>query len=201
MGAGRVARTGSQRSPSPEATIVPPGRNCWRLDRAHRFYAVQDAADYFRLVRRALLGSSHGVHSRLGYHGANRSRCPDAAPSKVPTRFDRLLPLSSCAGPHLRCYILTWDYARALHARARSVLAIPFRLAMPRRVHFEFDDRHPLGGSHHQKVVVVDDQLAFCGGIDLTSHRWDTTAHRPDEPLRKTPTGKVMGRTTKSRPW
>ena len=54
----------------------------------------------------------------------------------------------------------------------------------PRHVEFGFDDRIPVGGSHHQKVVVVDDQLAFCGGIDLTGHRWDTSAHRVDEPLR-----------------
>lgn len=35
--------------------------------------------------------------------------------------------------------------------------------------------------SHHQKVVVVDDGqgdlVAFCGGLDLTSGRWDTPDH------------------------
>ena len=64
---------------------------------------------------------------------------------------------------------------------------------MPRGVRFGFDDHHPVGASHHQKIVVVDDQLAFCGGIDLTGHRWDTSAHRPDEPARKTPLGKAYG--------
>ena len=59
-----------------------------------------------------------------------------------------------------------------------------------RRVHFRFDDQHPLGGSHHQKVVVIDDRLAFVGGTDLTGHRWDTSEHRIDEPLRTTLTGK-----------
>ncbi len=58
---------------------------------------------------------------------------------------------------------------------------------------FGFDDRHPVGGSHHQKVVVVDDQLAFCGGIDLTSHRWDTCAHRVEEPARISFGGKPYG--------
>src|SRR5262245_35268635 len=63
---------------------------------------------------------------------------------------------------------------------------------MPRHVLFGFDDRHPVGGSHHQKVVVIDDQLAFCGGIDLTGHRWDTSAHRVEEPAR-TSAGKPYG--------
>ena len=62
-----------------------------------------------------------------------------------------------------------------------------------RGVRFGFDDHHPVGASHHQKIVVVDDQLAFCGGIDLTGHRWDTCAHRPDEPARVTPQGKAYG--------
>jgi phospholipase D1/2 len=64
---------------------------------------------------------------------------------------------------------------------------------MPRRVHFDFDERHPIGASHHQKIVVVDDSLAFCGGIDLTSHRWDTSEHRVDEPRRVTPLGEHYG--------
>ena len=53
-----------------------------------------------------------------------------------------------------------------------------------RRVHFRFDDTHPLAGSHHQKIVVVDDKVAFVGGLDLTSRRWDSPEHRPDDPRR-----------------
>ena len=63
------------------------------------------------------------------------------------------------------------------------------RWRTPRRVRFAFDAHHPVGASHHQKIVVVDDQLAFCGSIDLTGHRWDTSAHRLEEPARKTPLG------------
>ncbi len=33
-------------------------------------------------------------------------------------------------------------------------------------------------------MVVVDDQLAFVGGLDLTACRWDTQEHRPDDPRR-----------------
>lgn len=44
-------------------------------------------------------------------------------------------------------------------------------------MHFAIDGAHPLGSVHHQKIVVVDDAVAFCGGIDLTLDRWDTRAH------------------------
>jgi uncharacterized membrane protein YdjX (TVP38/TMEM64 family) len=62
---------------------------------------------------------------------------------------------------------------------------------MPPRVRFAFDGHHPVGASHHQKIVVVDDQLAFCGSIDLTGHRWDTLAHRLEEPARQTLLGRA----------
>ena len=53
----------------------------------------------------------------------------------------------------------------------------------------KLDGAHPPGASHHQKIVVIDDSLAFCGGIDMTGDRWDTREHRDDEPRRITPGG------------
>ena len=173
--------------------ILQPGRNCWQLEHAHRFYMVQDAADYFRLVRQALLSARHTVFI-LGWDmTAGIDLDPEAPASEVPTRFDKLLKYIARRRRHLRCFILTWDYGLLFTLERDPFSRFRFGWAMPRQVHFEFDDRHPLGASHHQKVVVVDDQLAFCGGIDLTAHRWDTPAHRPDEPHRVTPIGAEYG--------
>lgn len=173
--------------------ILQAGRNCWRLERAHRFFMVQDAADYFRIVRRALLAARRTVFI-LGWDmTAGIDLDPKASPSKVPTRFDALLKYVVGRQRHLRCYILTWDYGLLFTLERDPFSRFRFGWAMPQRVRFEFDDRHPLGASHHQKIVVVDDSLAFCGGIDLTGHRWDTPAHRPDEPHRVTPTGAAYG--------
>src|SRR5204863_3831508 len=49
---------------------------------------------------------------------------------------------------------------------------------------------HPFGASHHQKIVVIDDALAFAGGLDLTIRRWDTPAHHAHDPRRVDPTGR-----------
>jgi phospholipase D1/2 len=57
------------------------------------------------------------------------------------------------------------------------------------RVRFCLDGEHPAGGSQHQKLVVIDDRIAFCGGIDLARCRWDTSAHRAREPRRTDPRG------------
>ena len=34
-----------------------------------------------------------------------------------------------------------------------------------------YDNTQPVAASHHQKIVVIDDKVAFCGGIDLTCRR------------------------------
>jgi phospholipase D1/2 len=44
-------------------------------------------------------------------------------------------------------------------------------------MHFAIDGAHPTGSVHHQKLTVVDDAVAFCGGIDFTLDRWDTREH------------------------
>jgi phosphatidylserine/phosphatidylglycerophosphate/cardiolipin synthase-like enzyme len=38
-----------------------------------------------------------------------------------------------------------------------------------------------------QKLVCIDDRIAFAGGIDLTVGRWDTPAHEAGDPLRTNP--------------
>ena len=193
--------THARRTPSSHG-IVQPGKNCWRVDRADRFRCVQDAADYFRLVRQALLRARETVFI-LGWDilasvdlepaGANGSSIPlesaqdDAA--AAPTTLGDLLAFIAQRRPELHCYVLIWDYA-ALYALERDPFSrVRLGWNTPAHVRFAFDDCHPIGGSHHQKIVVVDDRLAFCGGIDLTGHRWDTSAHRPEEPARTSPLG------------
>jgi phosphatidylserine/phosphatidylglycerophosphate/cardiolipin synthase-like enzyme/uncharacterized membrane protein YdjX (TVP38/TMEM64 family) len=171
------------------ATIVQPGRNCWREERADRFKCIQDAADYFQLARRAMLGAERTIFI-LGWDILSAADlAPGTAPADAPTRLGDLVTFVAHRNPHLRCYILIWDYGSLYTLERDPFSRWKFGWRTPRNVHFGFDDHHPVGGCHHQKIVVVDDQLAFCGGIDLTGHRWDTSAHRVDEPLRISPTG------------
>jgi phosphatidylserine/phosphatidylglycerophosphate/cardiolipin synthase-like enzyme/uncharacterized membrane protein YdjX (TVP38/TMEM64 family) len=185
----RAGTTAAGAKPSPGEPIVQAGKNCWRVDHADRFYCVQDAADYFELVREALLAARKTVFI-LGwdiFSGVNL--LPTGPGDGRPTKLNELLSFTARRRRQLRCYILIWDYA-ALYTLERDPWS-RWRLGWRshRHVRFGFDDRHPVGGSHHQKIVVIDDALAFCGGIDLTSHRWDTSAHRLDEPARTTSLG------------
>ena len=175
---------------SGEGAIIQPGRNCWRVDRADRFYCIQDAADYFLLARRALLAARDTVFL-LGWDIASTiDLAPGLEDADAPTRLDELVAFIAKRRPQLRVYILIWDYGSLYTLEREPLTRWRLRWRTPRNVRFGFDDRHPVGASHHQKILVVDDQLAFCGGIDLTWHRWDTRDHRLEEPARLTALGR-----------
>ncbi len=173
------------------SAILQPGKNCWRVERARALYCIQDAADYFRLVRRAMLGARDTVFI-VGWDLASTIDLePGAEDTDAPTRLDELITFVTRRRPELRCYILTWDYGSVYTLEREPLTRWRLRWRTSRRVRFGFDDHHPIGASHHQKIVVVDDELGFCGSIDLTGHRWDTTAHRLEEPARKTALGRA----------
>src|SRR3546814_8247416 len=89
--------------------------------------------------------------------------------------------------PQLQIHVLMWNIgAVKLLGRGRAVLT-SLRWARRRNITFKFDSAHPIGAAHHQKIVVIDDALAFCGGIDMTADRWDTSAHLDEDPRRRRP--------------
>jgi phosphatidylserine/phosphatidylglycerophosphate/cardiolipin synthase-like enzyme len=53
------------------------------------------------------------------------------------------------------------------------------------KVKFVLDGKLPSGAAHHQKMIVIDDAVAFCGGGDIGPDRWDTPEHRDDDPRRE----------------
>lgn len=80
--------------------------------------------------------------------------------------------------------MLNWDFSPIYAIEREAKPELRFRWRGHRRVRFAHDAEHPTCASHHQKVVVIDERLAFTGGIDLTLRRWDTSEHRPQEPGR-----------------
>jgi phosphatidylserine/phosphatidylglycerophosphate/cardiolipin synthase-like enzyme/uncharacterized membrane protein YdjX (TVP38/TMEM64 family) len=92
--------------------------------------------------------------------------------------------------PNLRVFALAWDFSVLFALEREPLPTYRFAWNAHPRLSFQLDDAHPFGASHHQKVVVVDDTLAFAGGLDLTIRRWDTPAHHARDPGRVDPVGR-----------
>jgi phosphatidylserine/phosphatidylglycerophosphate/cardiolipin synthase-like enzyme/uncharacterized membrane protein YdjX (TVP38/TMEM64 family) len=171
------------------AGLLVPGRNCWRIEHARRLAFLIDGAAYFKALRSSIARAKRSVYI-LGWDIDSRIHLvPHGANDGLPEALGDFLNEVVKRQRGLRMYVLTWDFAMvfALDREWLPIYKLGWRTH--RRLQFRLDDKHPLGASHHQKVVVVDDQVAFVGGLDLTHCRWDTPAHGCEEPGRCDPDG------------
>jgi phosphatidylserine/phosphatidylglycerophosphate/cardiolipin synthase-like enzyme/uncharacterized membrane protein YdjX (TVP38/TMEM64 family) len=172
------------------AKLLQPGRNCWRIERAHRFSLLIDADAYFSALRAAIRAARHSVYI-LSWDIDSRVRLvPGGADDGYPEALADFLHAIVRERPGLHVHVLNWDFAM-LYALERELMP-SYHPGWRRhqRLSFCMDGRHPVGASHHQKIVVIDDRLAFVGGLDLTRSRWDTPQHASHNPLRRDPDGK-----------
>jgi phosphatidylserine/phosphatidylglycerophosphate/cardiolipin synthase-like enzyme len=166
-----------------------PGRNCWRIERAERAAVIVDADDYFRVARAAMLQARHRI-MLVGWDFDARIRLgaghvPDGAPDKL----SEFIPWLVRRRPGLEVFLLRWDLGAVNTLFRGTTIFTLLRWMRNRHIHTKLDGAHPTGGSHHQKIVVLDDSTAFCGGIDMTGARWDTRQHRDGDPGRRRPNG------------
>ena len=167
--------------------ILAPGDTCWTVSACSRATVLVDADQYFSALHDALWKARRSILI-LGWDIDSREPLiRDAARKAVGWPLRRVLNQVVRRNRDLHVHVLIWDFA-VIYALEREWL--PFcelGLRKQRRLHFRTDGNHPIGASQHQKVVVIDDSLAFVGGIDLSKWRWDTRAHSPDEKRRLDP--------------
>jgi len=167
--------------------LLIEGLTCWRRECARRVAFLVDGEAYFEAVAAAIARAQSQIlmlgwdfHSRVRLRRTGR---PDGLPEELAARLNAAVERNK----RLQVHILGWDFAM-IYALEREALPLyHLGIRTRRRVHFHLDDRHPAGASHHQKIVVIDDALAFVGGLDLTSCRWDTREHRAEDSRRSDP--------------
>jgi len=168
--------------------FLEPGETCWRIDQAGRAAFLVDVQDYFAAVRAVLPLARRSIHligwgfdprTRLQPDGFERPHDPDEMGESLIALAER--------HPELDVRLLIWKSALPI---AASQEFFPHRARAwfkHSRVKFRLDDAVPLGGCHHQKVLVIDDQIAFCSGGDFGTDRWDTAAHLDEDARRIDP--------------
>lgn len=172
--------------PSSDRPILKEGHNCWRIAPAKRAAVLIDGANYYAQLDKVIRGALKSILIIGWDFDASVKLLPELP--DYPKLGDLLRSLVE-ERPLLEVRVLVWSVA-VLHAPSAP---LPLLFGAPwedhPRIQVRLDREHPIYGAHHQKIVCVDDTVAFVGGMDLTIRRWDTTEHLADHPLRKDPDG------------
>jgi phospholipase D1/2 len=174
-------------SRNPDSTLDPillQGRNCWKIAGASRVKFLIDGAAYFSALADALEQARESILI-VGWDFDSRICLRfEAHPRNAPPNLGAYLNSLVARRRSLHVHILVWDFAMIFALdRETSPFFGPGWRRHP-RVHFHMDGIHPIGASHHSKIVVIDDAVAFVGGLDLAKGRWDTPDHRPQDSRR-----------------
>ncbi len=153
---------------------------------------ILDSQDYFRAAKAAMLRAQHSIYLLGWAFDPLTQFTPDASGAgPASDQAGPFLRELACARPQLDVRVLVWKSALPV---AASQHFFPHRARACFRnspVHFRLDDSVPFGGCHHQKVLAIDDALAFCGGGDMTTDRWDSVEHLDGDQRRHMPSGGV----------
>jgi phosphatidylserine/phosphatidylglycerophosphate/cardiolipin synthase-like enzyme/uncharacterized membrane protein YdjX (TVP38/TMEM64 family) len=173
--------------------LCVPGRNCWCVVPATRVAFLIDADAYFRAFAEAVARARESIFV-IGWDIQGSARLqPGPMPNAWPATLREYLDAALEARPSLHAYLLDWDFSLVFALERELLPAVQLGWLTHSRLRFSLDNVHPLTGCHHQKIVVVDDEVAFVGGLDLTTSRWDTPGHHADDPSRRLPNGKPYG--------
>lgn len=170
--------------------IIQPSVNCWQVAQAEQASFIIDGAAYYRALHEAMATAQHSIiivgwdlHSNVELI---REKSESTTPSALGAYLDYLVRQT----PQLNIYLLSWDFSMIYAMEREFFPRYKLRWRSHDRIHFCLDGEHPAGASQHQKIVVIDDAVAFSGGLDLSKWRWDTPDHLPENTKRLDPEGK-----------
>ena len=173
-------------------------KSVWRYVRASRAHVAIDAADYYAAMQEAMLAARQRIHL-IGWDfdtrmhlGQGRRIWNLPRKSVAPARLGPFVIWLCERTRSLEVKVLKWNFGALKYLFRGTMLLDLLRWWLHAGIDFKFDSAHPIGCSHHQKIAVIDDTFAVCGGIDMTSDRWDTPEHLENDPRRHRPFSKKL---------
>lgn len=166
-----------------DVTALTPS-NTWRIHDRTESALLIDGRDYYRAFYAAACKAKKSI-LLLGWQFDSDVQLVrgDDLPDGVGPQDVQLLALLDrlCRErPELQVRVLAWDHSVFFALERELLQKLYFDAIACERFDFRWDDTVPLGGSHHQKVAVVDGRVAFFGSQDICQARWDDSTHRPD---------------------
>lgn len=170
--------------------IFKQKENCWQVKTAERASFLIDGEVYFRALHEAMQQANQSIilvgwdlHSGLRLIRSGES-------SEYPQTLGKFLDYLARKRKELNIYLLSWDFAMIYAMEREFFPRYKLKWRTHKNIHFCLDGEHPVGASQHQKIIVIDDAIAFSGGFDVGKWRWDTSDHLPDDERRVDPDGK-----------
>lgn len=164
------------------APVLRPGKNCWLRARADRAAFLVDGKAYFD----ALVAAMRKARSRIVILAWDFDRRMQLQPDTQPgLEIQDFLVQLLDATPDLSIHLLLWRNSIWYAGDTDLSLLVGGDWLKHPRLHLGLDSDHPIGAAHHEKIVCIDDTLAFVGGMDLTQRRWDRRDHLPGDEARR----------------
>lgn len=168
-------------------------KTCWKIHEGAPAGLLIDVRDYYRAFYQAAVQAKKSI-LLLGWQFDSDVQLlrGEDLPAGVDPKEVELLPLLTrlCKeNPDLQVKILAWNHSLFFALEREILQKIVFSLMTPANLAFRQDDTVELGGSHHQKVAIIDGNIAFMGSADICQDRWDDSAHLTNDPRRVTRKG------------
>ena len=174
-----------------EGSLLDPGANVWRTALAHRFSILMENEAYFDALSSAIQKAERSI-VLLGWQFDPRTHLdPETRPGDKHAEIGRQLRMLVKRKPDLDVRLLIWKSPVLIAASQGFYPHRAQRWFRKRMVEFRLDSPGPIGACHHQKVVIIDDKVAFCGGGDISTDRWDSLEHLDGDPRRALPNGLI----------
>lgn len=170
--------------PGQRKSILEQGRNCWRAATASRAALLVDARQYFMALAKVLRGARKSILV-AGWDFDGSIVLERGNTGEAGTPLGTMLRDLVERHPELEIRILVWSTAVWHGPSSTFQLLFGADWLDHPRIDLRLDTKHPIYAAHHQKIVAVDDKIAFSGGVDLTVGRWDTRAHLASDRRRK----------------
>jgi phosphatidylserine/phosphatidylglycerophosphate/cardiolipin synthase-like enzyme len=149
---------------------APPPREGCSID------VLIDGQEVLSAIAEAIRGARRSVRM-AGWHSAPHFPLERGEPPAV---LRELLADAVARGADVRLLLWAGAPLRVFTPARSDVRADAREFARDTGIRVALDDHERLLHCHHEKLVVIDDEVAFVGGVDLTDlggDRWDTSRH------------------------
>jgi len=151
---------------------------------ASRLSFFTSSRDYYSALAEVLPQAQTRILT-VGWSFDDRIRLiRDRATGSSGPELGKLLLSIARENPSVRIDLCIWKPPSLFAADQHITYKFRRKVHEAPNIHFHQLPAESAFASRHEKFVIVDDAIAFIGGIDLTRERWDSPEHPAESPAR-----------------